>query len=84
MGTADGKCVYNELISDKGKMECKFNESARKAYGEYLNDVILLKSAGIMINPENAERKSYVIDGKTVDNPLQEAISSGMCEVFIY
>lgn len=87
-GIINGKCNYTEQITNNGKMECKFTESARKAVAEYYKNAIQLESMGIIIDEElgssDKQKIAYIMDGKVVENPLQEAINNGMCAISSY
>jgi hypothetical protein len=56
-----------------GKMECAYSDPMRKAVVQYYRDA-QTGDAG----------KSYMIGGKEVTNPLQEALDVGQCKVLGY
>ncbi|MFA4872259.1 MAG: hypothetical protein WC610_04380, partial [Patescibacteria group bacterium] len=88
LGIIAGKCGYVEQMPNGGKMECKYTESERKAVAQYYRDVAAGKSFGISINVELGEggkqETTYTMDGKVVENPLQEAMNNGACVISGY
>jgi hypothetical protein len=85
VGLVNGKCVFIEEMPNNGKMECKYSESQRKVVAEYYQDVSTAESAGTSFQTEpSGARKTYTINGKVVENPLDEAISSGICVISGY
>lgn len=83
---SDGKCVYVEEMPNGGKMKCEYTESMRKAIVQYYNDLKNSESSGAEINfTSNGNLKvKYTIDGKEVENPLQEALNNGQCVISGY
>ena len=87
LGIIDGKCVYLEEMPNGGQMECKYTESFGKVIAQYYRDSFAAESMefSININLGSGELTStYIIDGKEVENPLQEALDSGVCVVSGY
>jgi len=87
LGIVNGKCDYVEQMPNNGKMECKYTESERKAAAQYYKDVASAESVGTSVNANlgSGEAKTtYTIDGKVVDNPLQEFMSNGVCVITGY
>ena len=87
LGIISGKCDYVEQMPNGGKMECKYSESERIAAAQYYKDVASAESAGTSVNTNlgNGEQKTtYTINGKVVDNPLQEAMNTGVCVISGY
>ena len=74
-------------MPDDGKMECKYTENERKAVAQYYKDVATAESVGTSVNANlgsGEQKTTYTINGKVVDNPLQEAMSSGVCVISGY
>lgn len=68
-------------------MECKYSESERIAVAQYYKDVATAESVGTSANADLGSGKlktTYTINGKVVDNPLQEATNSGVCVISGY
>lgn len=87
LGIVNGKCDYIEQMPNGGKMECKYTENERKAVAQFYKDIASAQSVETNINISlgNGEQKAkYIIDGKEVENPLQEAIDSGICVISGY
>jgi len=87
LGIIGGKCDYVEQMPNGGKMECKYSESERMAAAQYYKDVATAESAGTSVkaNLGGGEQKAtYTINGKVVDNPLQEAMNTGVCVISGY
>lgn len=89
LGIIDGKCNYLEQMPNGGMMECKFSESERIAVAQYYKNLAMAESfessANIHISLEEVELETtFTIDGKVVDNPLQEVLNNGSCIVSGY
>ena len=87
LGVVSGKCNYVEQMPNGGKMECKYSESERMAVAQYYKDVAMAESAGTSLNVDlggGKQKTTYTINGKAVDNPLQEATNSGVCVISGY
>jgi len=87
LGIIGGKCDYVEQMPNGGKMECKYSEGERIAAAQYYKDVATAESVGTSanVNLGSGEQKTtYTINGKVVDNPLQEAMNSGVCVISGY
>lgn len=82
LGIVNGKCVYVEQMPKGSKMECKYTESERKAVAQSYKDSATAESSSTSVtaNSETGETKTILtLNGKVVDNPLQEAMDSGVC-----
>ncbi|MCK5416514.1 hypothetical protein KAI92_03745 [Candidatus Parcubacteria bacterium] len=87
IGLVNGKCQYTEEMPNNGKMGCNYSESLRIAVAQYYRDLVVAESAGtnIKANLGNGNVKTtYTINGKRVDNPLQEAMINGQCIISGY
>ena len=87
LGIISGKCDYFEQMPNGGKMECKYSESERMAAAQYYKDVATAESAGTSVNANlgsGEQKTTYTINGKVVDNPLQEFMNSGVCVITGY
>jgi len=87
LGLINGKCNYVEQMPNGGKMECKFTESMKIAVAKYYKDVAVAESVGTSVNADmesGKQKTTYTIDGKVVENPLQEAIENGVCVISGY
>lgn len=87
LGIVNGKCDYVEQMLNNGKMECKYTESERKVVAQYYKDVASAESVGTSVNANlgsDEQKTTYTIDGKVVDNPLQEFMNSGICVITGY
>jgi hypothetical protein len=87
LGIIDGKCNYVEQMPNGGKMECKYSESERAVVAQYYKDVANAESVGTSFSFDSGsgeQKAKYTINGKVVDNPLQEAITSGACVISGY
>ena len=84
LGVIGGKCNYVEQMPNGGKMECKYSESERMAVAQYYEDVANAESVGTSLSADlgsGEQKATYTINGKMVDNPLQEAMTSGACVI---
>jgi len=87
LGIIAGKCNYIEQMPNGGKMECKYTENERKAVSQYYKDVEAAESFGTGTNVDlgsGKQKTTYTIDGKEVENPLQEAMNNGVCVISGY
>ncbi len=87
LGIVNGKCDYVEQMPNNGKMECKYTESERKAAAQYYKDVASAETFGASVSAnlvDGEQKTTYTIDGKVVDNPLQEFMNSGVCVITGY
>lgn len=84
-GFIGDKCHYVEEMPNKGQMECKYSSSFRKVIARYYKDLIASESTttSIKITEEKLEAK-YTVDGKEVENPLQEALDNKQCIISGY
>lgn len=86
-GLNGDKCSYSEQMPNNGNMECQYTENMRKAVAQYYKNMASAESVGtsVNINLGSGEQKTkYTIDGKEVENPLQEAMDTGQCVVSGY
>ncbi len=86
-GIVDGKCKYIEQMPNGGQMECKYTESERIAVAKYYLDVAKASSSETKVSlgsSQGSVKTTYLINGKEVENPLQEALSSGVCVISGY
>lgn len=85
LGIVDGKCNYVEEMPNNGKMECKYTESLRRAVAQYYQDITDAETytTEVHMDPESVVTR-YTIDGKEVENPLQEALNNGQCVISGY
>ena len=84
LGVIGGKCNYVEQMPNGGKMECKYSESERVVVAQYYKDVANAESVGTSFSADlgsGEQKATYTINGKMVDNPLQEAMTSGACVI---
>ncbi len=87
LGVIGGKCNYVEQMPNGGKMECKYSESERIVVAQYYKDVASAESVGTSFSVDlgsGEQKATYTINGKVVDNPLQEAMTSGACVISGY
>src|SRR3989344_708502 len=87
LGVIGGKCNYVEQMPNGGKMECKYSESERVTVAQYYKDVASAESVGTSFSADlgsGEQKATYTINGKVVDNPLQEAMTSGACVISGY
>lgn len=88
-GINNSKCIYSEEMPNGGKMNCEYTDEMRTAVANYHRDLVDAESFGTEfsaeLGPEETEVSStYTIDGKVVNNPLQEALDTGQCIVSGY
>lgn len=87
IGLVNSKCQYTEEMPSNIRMDCEYSESLRKAVAQYYRDLAIAESVGTNVNADLGSgdvKMTYTIDGKVVDNPLQEAITNGQCIISSY
>lgn len=87
VGIEGGKCFYVEQMPNGGKMECRYSQSQREAAAQYYKDTLSAQSLETQatLHPSTGKQEvKYKIDGKEVDNPLQDALSCGDCVISGY
>ena len=87
IGLENGTCQYSEEMPNNGQMNCAYPEDMRKAVAQYYADIAPTKSTStsIKIDLQSGQAKTtYTIDGKEVNNPLQEALNNGQCTISGY
>lgn len=85
LGIVDEKCNYVEQMPNNGKMECKYSESERMAVAKYYKDMITAESVSTNVQTDTeSQQTTYTINDKEVQNPLQEAMESGICVISGY
>lgn len=86
-GMVNGKCKTTEEMPNGGAMNCEFENSLLTAVIQYYEDLAEASSYGISIHIDSEEETvtaTYTIDGKEVENPMQEALDTGACTVSGY
>lgn len=89
VGEKDGQCLTTEQMPPPGRMECAYNLETRKAVAQYTRTLSAGKettSSTTTIAKDGSSKTTttYTINGKTVDNPLQEALDGGQCNIVGY
>lgn len=87
LGMVNGKCKTTEEMPNGGMMNCEFDNDLRVAVAQYYEDLAEASSYGISIHIDSEEETvtaTYTIDGKEVENPMQEALDTGACTVSGY
>jgi hypothetical protein len=87
LGIINRECNYVEQMPNNGKMECNYTESVRKAVAQYYKDAAKAESVGTSVQADLGSgdtQTTYTIDGKQVENPLQEAMTNGQCVISGY
>lgn len=74
---ADGLCEYKEEMPGDGLMTCAYSEETRIVMAEYYEDQIRYSSFPAM-------RITYTLNGKSVENPLDEVMKNGNCTISGY
>jgi hypothetical protein len=88
-GLVDGKCLYIEEMPNGGKMECRYSVESRKAVAQYYRNIAKAQSSGTKVELSLGYKKqeakyTYTINGKEVENPLQECLDNGTCTISGY
>jgi len=94
-GIVDGKCHYTSSVSDGGGTECYFTDEMRNVVAQSSRDLLSggkvktetrVSSEGTVESVITIDGKEvkYIIDGKEVSNPMQEALDNGQCVIFGY
>lgn len=88
-GVVDGKCIYIEKMPNGGKLECGYSTELQKIIAQSYRDSANAKSIKSSVDTSLQGGKvknttTYLLDGKEVENPLQEALKNGQCTVTGY
>jgi len=71
IGVEDGNLLYIEEMPGGFRLECRYSPESVKTVAQYYRDCA---NAG-----GEPSGKTYIINGKEVENPLQECINIGEC-----
>ena len=83
----NGKCVYVEGMPNGGKMECKYSKDSLPSIAQYYRDTANADSSKVTVSgskTDSTPKIVYKINGKSVDNPLQECMNNGDCVISGY
>ncbi len=75
IGLINGKCRYTEEMPGSGKtgsgiVDCEYSESVRRVIAQFQRDI-----------DNNQVKTLYTVNGKQVQNPMQEALNIGQCTI---
>ena len=89
VGFQNNKCIYYEQMPNGGKMTCALTKDSLKAVVQYEKDTQTAMAAGkrqdVHVEMKNGvTQTTYAIDGKLVENPMQEALDSAQCVISGY
>ncbi|WP_234571285.1 hypothetical protein [Rhodohalobacter sp. 614A] len=83
--TSDAECTLTESMPNGFLMTCTFSEAARKSVASYYRDLSGADSFGTQtsqsLDESGEQTTTYTINGKEVENPLQESMENGTCVV---
>lgn len=83
--TSDTECTFTEGMPNGLLMTCNFSEATRKSVARYYRDLAAADSFGTKtsqsVGEDDEQSTTYTIDGKEVENPLQETMENGTCVV---
>lgn len=83
--TSETECTFTEGMPNGLLMTCTFSEESRKSAASYYRDLAAADSFGTetsqSLGEDDEQSTSYTIDGKEVDNPLQESMENGTCVI---
>lgn len=85
-GINNNLCIYSEEAPGGYVMECKLSEEERKVIAQYYDDYAILQFLKTDSIADTSIRrkvinKTYELNGKIINNPLEEAVKSGLCVV---
>jgi len=88
-GIEDDKCRYAEEMPNGGKLNCNYGEEMRKLVARYYREVgnAASISADFEVDLDEEENDidlTYTLDGKLIQNPVQEALETGECVITGY
>lgn len=90
VGIVENNCYYLEQMPNDGQMECHLDESTRLKIAQFYKDFDQAKNISVEISGElspdgvDVETKEVVDGQEILENPLQEALDNGMCEISGY
>ncbi len=89
VGITNDECLYTEEMPNNGTITCRYILEQLAIIAKYYSDVALSEShstsAEITINGAEQEVKTtYTINGKEVENPMQELLQNETCVISGY
>ena len=87
VGMTNGKCVYVEGMPNGGKMKCKYSKDSLPSIAQYYRNTANAGSSEVNVSISQTDSKPktiYKINGKPVDNPMQECMNNGDCVISGY
>ena len=86
VGLMDEKCIYEEQMPNDGLMKCRYDESRRAEAAKYYEAFARSSSFSSEsdLSADGEVQSSETIDGEPIENPLNETINDGTCEITGY
>ncbi|MCB1754638.1 MAG: hypothetical protein KDJ38_03900 [Gammaproteobacteria bacterium] len=89
VGMEAGKCIYIEEMPQGGKMTCKYPESMLTPIAAYYRKAAKAESFSVNVKSSYSDsafesESTYSLNGKVVENPLQEVLENGVCVISGY
>ena len=86
IGMDGSDCIYQETMPNNGLMECRYPEELRKSAAQYYRAIaqaeVIHSEAELSLDGESDV--TTTVDGEVIEDPLQEAMSSGLCTISGY
>jgi hypothetical protein len=87
IGEEDDVCMYYEEMPNDGEMVCEYPTILLVEVAQYYKDIMEAESFGMKSTTNltgDGSSVTYTINGKEVENPIQEALNDGICEILGY
>jgi hypothetical protein len=85
LGLKNGKCGYVETMPNNGRMECSYDEAARKSLAKLSRLLVNAKETSSKTSYKNGKQVTVtLVDGVEVDNPVATALENGNCKILGY
>jgi hypothetical protein len=85
VGLTNNLCEYTEEMPNNGRMDCQYTEEFREVVAQYYRDVDVATTVGTSGSFDLGSGEgtfTYTINGVEVENPLQEALDTGVCVIY--
>jgi hypothetical protein len=86
IGLEGSDCIYQETMPNDGLMECRYSEELRISAAKYYRAMAQAESiqTDAEFSSDGESNVTTTLDGEVVEDPLQEAMNSGLCTISGY
>lgn len=86
-GVSEGKCIYIEEMPNNGRMTCRLNETDRKEYATYFEEIAAgneISTSAEAGTTADTSTSTTVVDGKPLSFDPNTLFTNGSCEISGY